>query len=73
MSLLYETHGLPIAGTMSLRLPFGIYTEYLVRELFLLIRHHVIKVLKGRNELLYVLCVLLGDLFIGLHVLHRVH
>ena len=58
---------------MGLRLPLGIRPEYLVRELLLLVGHCVVQVLEGRNELLHMLCMLLGDLLIGLHVLHSVH
>ena len=45
-----------------MRLLFGIRPEHLVSELFLLLRHQVIHVLKGRNELLHMLCMLLGEL-----------
>jgi hypothetical protein len=54
-------------------LPLRIGAKHLVRYLFLLVRHHVIQILKSRDELLYMLCMLLGELLIGLHVLHRVH
>ena len=56
-----------------LRVPFGIGAEHLVRQLFLLIGHRIVKILEGWNELLHMLCMLLGDLLVGLHVLHRVH
>src|SRR5262249_23597707 len=64
---------LPIGDATGLRMLFGVRPEYLVSELFLLLRHHIIQVLKGRNEFLHMLCMLLGQLFIGLLVLQRIH
>ncbi len=68
-----EEYRLPVGGTMGLRLPLGIRPEYLVCELFLLVGHCAVQVLESRDELLHILCMLLGDLLIGLHVLHSVH
>jgi len=55
------------------RLLLGVGPEHLVGYLFLLVRHYVVKVLKGCNQLLHMLRMLLGDLPIGLHVLHGAH
>jgi hypothetical protein len=56
-----------------LRLPLEFRAKHLVRELFLLIRHRIVQVLKGRNQLLQMLRMLLGDLLVELHVLHSAH
>jgi len=58
---------------MSLRLSLSVRPENLVCELFLLIGHRIVEVLKGRNQLLQMLRMLLGDLLVGLHVLHSIH
>jgi hypothetical protein len=47
--------------------------EYLVGDLFLLIRHRVVQVLERQNELLQLLPVRLGNVLIGLHVLDSIH
>ena len=69
--------GLAVAGTVRLHRLLGPLlrsdAEYLVRELLLLVRHRVVQVLKGGEELLQMLRMLLGDLLVGLHVLQRVH
>jgi hypothetical protein len=51
----------------------GVGPEHLIGELFLLLRHRAVQVLERYDQLLHVLRVLLGELFIGLHVLHGVH
>jgi len=56
-----------------LRLLLEFRAKNLVRELFLLIRHRIVQILKGRNQLLQMLRMLLGDLLVGLHVLHSIH
>ena len=55
------------------RLPLGVGPEQLVGYLFLLVRHYVVKILKGYNQLLHMLRMLLGDLPLGQHVLHGAH
>lgn len=57
----------------TLSVLFRIGAEHLVGELFLLIGHRVVQVLESRDELLHPLRMLLGELLIGLHVLHRGH
>src|SRR5271166_1871727 len=61
------------AVTRSRRVPLCVGAEYLVRQLFLLLRHSVVEVVESRDQLLQMLGVRLGNLLIGLHILHRVH
>jgi len=55
------------------RVPRRIGPEHLVRQLFLPLRHRVVEVVEGRDQLLQMLDVCFGHLLVGLHVLHRVH
>jgi hypothetical protein len=55
------------------RVPRRIGSEHLVRQLFLPLRHRVVEVVEGRDQLLQMLDVCFGHLHVGLHVLHRVH
>src|SRR5260370_7664927 len=52
---------------------FGIGSEYLIGQPFLLVRHCIVQLLEGRNQPLHPLSVFLGNLLIGLHVLYSVH
>src|SRR5437763_9512967 len=52
---------------------FGVGSEHLIGQPLLLVRHCVVQLLERGNQLLHPLRVLLGDLLIGLHVLHGVH
>ena len=55
------------------RVPLRVGAEYLVRQLFLLLGHRVVEVVEGRDQLLQVPGVRLGNRLVGLHILHRVH
>jgi hypothetical protein len=59
--------------TRSRRVPLRVDAEYLVRQLFLLLGHRVVKVVEGRDQLLQMLGVRLGNHLVGLHILDRVH
>jgi hypothetical protein len=53
--------------------PLRVGPEHLVRQLFLLLRHRVVEIVEGRDQLLQMPDMCFGYLLIGLHVLHRVH
>src|SRR5438270_9014483 len=57
----------------ALHVLLGIGAEHLIGNALLLIGHRLVELLERRKQLLDPLSVLLGDLLIGLHVLHRVH
>jgi hypothetical protein len=57
----------------TLLMLFRIRAKYLVRKLFLLIRHSRVKRLESGNEILHMLGVCLGNLLVRLHVLQRIH
>ena len=52
---------------------FGIGAEHLIGHALLRIGHRVVQLLERGNQLLHPLSVLLGELLIGLHILHGVH
>ena len=52
---------------------FRIGAEYLISELLLLLGHDVIQILEGGYQFLHALCVVLGELLVGLQILHRIH
>jgi hypothetical protein len=68
---------LPVGAVMrldrALLALLRIRAKHLVRKLFLLIRHSVIKRLESGNESLHMLGVRLSNLLVRLHVLQRVH
>jgi hypothetical protein len=53
--------------------PLRVGPEHLVCQLFLLLRHRVVEIVEGRDQLLQMPDVCFGYLLVGLHVLHRVH
>jgi hypothetical protein len=52
---------------------FGIGAEHLIGHALLRIGHRVVQLLERGNQLLHPLSVVLGELLIGLHILHGVH
>src|SRR5437868_375636 len=75
--LIPEAAGSSVAAAMRLhrmlRALLGVCAEHLIGELLLLIGHRVVQVLESWNELLQMLRMRLRKLFVGLHVLDRVH
>lgn len=61
------------AAPATLVVLLGVGPEHLIGELFLLLGHRAVQVLERYDQLLHVLRVLLGELFIGLHVLDGAH
>ena len=56
--LLSREYRLPVGGSVGLRLPFSIRSEYLVGEPLLLVGHRVVQLLESANELLHMSCML---------------
>ena len=61
------------AMTRLCRVLFRIRAEHLIRQLLLLLGHRVVEIVERRDQLLQMLGMCLGNLFIGLHILNRVH